>query len=318
MQLADARRASTVAIVGCGTIGASWSAWFLAKGLSVRCWDPAPAAEAFTRRYIEEAWPVLERLGAVRANKGGWRDRFSHHPALGDALAGADFVQENAPERLDLKRSLLQDLDTLLAPTRVIASSTSGFTASELQRDMVHPQRLVVGHPFNPPHLIPLVEVVGGQATDPDAVAWALTFYTDSDKRAIHLRKEVAGHVANRLQAALWREAIHLVAEGVASVADVDAAIADGPGLRWAIMGPHLTFHLGGGEGGMAHFVDHIGPPMTRWWETMGSPALTPEVKALLVEGVDEEMGDRDYQTLTRERDEKLVRVLAALAAAAK
>ncbi len=307
-------KAGRVAIVGCGTIGASWSAWFLAKGLRVSCWDPAADAEPFTRRYVETAWPVLERLGVTEGRSiEEALGRLSQHDKLGDAVVGADFVQENAPERLEVKQQLLRDLDTLVPADRIIASSTSGFTASELQRDMQAPERLVVGHPFNPPHLIPLVEVVGGARTSPDAVAWALDFYKAVGKRPIHVRKEVPGHVSNRLQVALWREAIHLVAEGVASVEDVDAAISEGPGLRWAIMGPHLTFHLGGGEGGMAHFVDHLGPPITGWWKSLGDPALTPEIKAKLVEGVTEEMGQRDQKALMQERDEKLVRILAAL-----
>src|SRR4029077_11084546 len=181
------------------------------------------------------------------------------------ALAGAEFVQESAPEREELKRALLARLGAVLDPAIVIASSSSVLLMSRLQIDCRHPERCVIGHPFNPPHLVPLVEVVGGDKTGPQAIERALAFYASIGKEPIHIRREVAGHVANRLQAALWREAVHLVAEGVASVADVDTAISEGPGLRWALMGPHLTFHLAGGEGGMAHFLESLGPPLEAW-----------------------------------------------------
>jgi len=232
-----------VAVIGAGTIGASWAAYFLSRGLSVTASDPSPGAPDLIRRMVENAW------------------RFEADPVA--AVAGADFVQESAPERLDVKQPLLARLDAALPADVVIASSTSGLLASRLSELCAHAERVVIGHPFNPPHLIPLVEVVGGAKGSPEAVRAAMEFYRAIGKYPIEIKKEVPGHLANRLQAALWREAVHLVAEGVASVADVDAAISEGPGLRWALMGPHTTFHLAGGEGGMAHFLHHLLPAVT-------------------------------------------------------
>jgi 3-hydroxyacyl-CoA dehydrogenase len=304
-----------IAVVGAGTIGASWAAWFLARGFEVTVTDPAPEREAFLHRYVTEAWSALRSIGATRegedAAEGMTRLAFS--PVLEEALEGADMVQENALERLDLKRTLLARIDAALPADRLIASSTSGFTATDLQAEMARPERLVIGHPFNPPHLIPLVEVVGGKRTDAAAVDWAMAFYRAVGKHPIRLNKEVPAHIANRLQAVLWREAVHLAAEGVASVTDIDAAIAYGPGLRWALMGPHMTFNLAGGEGGMAHFLDHLGPPIEGWWRTMGQPALTDEVKATLTAGIAEEIGERSYEELVEERDRRLVALLAVL-----
>lgn len=306
---------SNVAVVGAGTIGASWAAWFLARGCSVGITDPDPARGAFARAYVTKAWEALRAIGASREGEdaGEALARLSFSPVLEEALEGAEMVQENALERLDLKQDLLKRIDAALPPERLIASSTSGFTATALQSEMADPSRLVIGHPFNPPHLIPLVEVVGGEKTDPEAVSWAMAFYRAVGKHPIHIRKEVPAHIANRLQAVLWREAIHLAAEGVASVEDIDAAISYGPGLRWALMGPHLTFHLAGGEGGMAHFLDHLGPPMEGWWRTMGEPSLTPEVKDVLVRGVTAEIGERSYRDLVESRDDRLVALLAVL-----
>jgi carnitine 3-dehydrogenase len=299
-----------VAVIGAGTIGASWAANFLARGLDVTASDPAPEGEAFLRRYVAEAWPVLARLGlAPHASP----DRLAF---VGDplaAVAGADFVQESGPEREDAKIALFRQLDGALAPDAVLASSSSGLLISRLQSACRHPGRCVIGHPFNPPHLIPLVEVVGGARTSPEAIERAMAFYAGLGKKPIHIRKEVAGHLANRLQAALWREAVHLVAEGVADVADVDAAIAYGPGLRWAIMGPHLTFHLAGGVGGIEHFMDHLAVPLQGWWRDLGDPALTPELRRKIVDGVAAEAAGRSIPALAEERDRLLLKVLEAV-----
>jgi 3-hydroxyacyl-CoA dehydrogenase len=240
------------------------------------------------------------------------RLRFAADPL--EAVRRADVVQESAPERIELKQQLLADIDAVLPADRVIASSTSGFTVSAMQARMRHPERLVVGHPFNPPHVIPLVEVVGGGRTDPAAVDWALAFYAAVGKHPIRILKEIPGHLANRLQMALWREAVHMVAEGVASVADVDAAIALGPGLRWAIMGPALTFHLAGGVGGMSHFLDHFGSFMETRWRELGTPALTPALERRLVEGVEAEAAGRSVAALAAMRDACLLDILAVLA----
>jgi 3-hydroxyacyl-CoA dehydrogenase len=298
-----------VAVVGTGTIGMSWAAHFLSRGIAVAASDPAPEAEARLRHFIDAAWPALARLGPLAATPP--HDLIEFFADAESAVAAADFVQENAPEREAVKQEVLARIDRVLPPDIVIASSSSGLLISRLQTACRHPERVVIGHPFNPPHLIPLVEVVGGDETAPATIDRAMAFYAAIGKRPIHIRREVKGHVANRLQAALWREAVHLVAAGVASVADVDTAISEGPGLRWALMGPHLTFHLAGGSGGMTHFLDQLGPPLESWWDDLGSPRLTPEVREALAAGVADEAGVRDIATLAAERDRFLVDLLA-------
>ncbi len=302
-----------VAVVGAGTIGASWAAIFLARGHEVRVSDPSPAGEAFARRFIEEAWPTLETLGWVAPGAG--MAKFSFHASATAAVEGAEFVQESAPEREDVKVRLFAEIDAVLPPEVVIASSSSGLLISRIAARCRHPERCVIGHPFNPPHLIPLVEVVGGAAAAPEAIAAAMAFYRDLGKHPIHIRKEIPGHVANRLQAALWREAVHLVAEGVVSVADADAAIAYGPGLRWALMGPHLTFHLAGGDGGMSHFMAHLAPAVQSWMDDLGTTRLAPAVQRIIIDGVADEAGGRSMADLRRWRDRKLLEILKVTAA---
>jgi carnitine 3-dehydrogenase len=297
-----------VSVIGAGTIGASWAAYFLARGFEVGAYDPLPNGEAFARSFIDNAWPTLEKLNAVQPGADRKRFEFFKEPAA--AVKGAEFVQESGPEREDLKIELFATLDAALPPETVIATSSSGLLISRVSAKCRHPQRCVIGHPFNPPHLIPLVEVVGGAKTSPEAVTKAMNFYRDIGKHPIHIRKELRGHVANRLQAALWREAVHLVADGVVSVADADAAIAYGPGLRWALMGPHLTFHMAGGEGGMAHFMSHIGPAIQGWMDDLGQTRLTPEVQKAIINGVTEEAAGRSMADLQRWRDRKLIEIL--------
>ena len=296
-----------VACIGAGTIGASWAAYFLSRGLDVVVSDPAQGAAEQVRRMIEQAWPALLRLGAVPgADPTAWR--FEPDPV--QAVAGAGFVQESAPERYDIKQALLPKLDAALPPEVVIASSSSGLLISRLSLGCAHPERCVIGHPFNPPHLVPLVEVVGGATASRATIDTAMAFYRSVGKHPIEIRKEVPGHLANRLQAALWREAVYLVEQGVASVADVDAAISEGPGLRWALMGPHATFHLAGGDGGMTHFLHHLLPAVQSWWEDLGSPAVPPSLQAKLVEGVRDEVGGRSVAELAARRDGFLVELL--------
>lgn len=299
-----------VAVIGAGTIGASWAAFFLARGLQVRASDPAPEGEAFLHRFIAAAWPALQRLGLAAGADPG-RVEFTRDVAA--AVDGAEFVQESGPEREELKIDLFREIDRVLPPEVVIASSSSGLLISRIQDACRHPERCVIGHPFNPPHLIPLVEVVGGRKTASRAIDRAMAFYAQIGKQPIHVRKEVKGHIANRLQAALWREAVHLVADGVASVADVDKAIAFGPGLRWAFMGPFTTFHLAGGEGGMAHFLAHLGGPMESWWADLGAPRLTPEVRRAIVDGVSDATAGTPVADLAAARDGRLLAILAAL-----
>src|SRR5262252_2243907 len=287
-----------VAAIGTGTIGASWTAVFLARGLTVSASDPAIGAEIFLRKFVAASWPGLARLSPL-PDEPPWA-ALSFHNEPEAALPGAEFVQESAPEREGLKRTLLARLDAVLDPEIVIASSSSGLLMSRMQIDCRHPERCVVGHPFNPPHLVPLVEVVGGEKTGPEAIERALAFYTAIGKQPIHIRREVPGHVANRLQAALWREALHLVAEDVASVADIDTAIAYGPGLRWALMGPHLTLHLAGGVGGIGHFLEQFAGPMADWWNDLGNPTLTSELQERLGAGINCRTQHRRVGSLAR------------------
>jgi carnitine 3-dehydrogenase len=301
-----------VAVVGTGVIGASWAAHFLAHGLDVTASDPAPGAEDRLRADVAAHWPVLERFGLV---EGASQERLSFTADPGDAVADADFVQENGPERESVKHALFAVLDAAARPDVVLASSSSGLLPSAIARGCPHhPERLVIGHPFNPPHLIPLVEVVPGERTSAETVDRAMAFYAAVGKRPIRLRQELPGHVANRLQAALWQEAYSLVERGVASVSDIDAAISQGPGLRWAVLGPFLNQHLSGGPGGIAHVLEHLGPPTERWWRDLGEVTLTPELVQKLVAGVDEELAGTDVAELVARRDAVLDALLAAKA----
>ena len=297
-----------IAVIGAGTIGASWAAIFLARGNDVSGSDPSPAGENFARRFIDNAWPALQALDLVVP--GASPARFSFHAAPAAACDGASFVQESGPEREDLKIALFAEIDASVPKDVVIASSSSGLLISRVTVSCKHPERCVIGHPFNPPHLIPLVEVVGGAKTSPGAVTKAMNFYREIGKHPIHIKKEVLGHAANRLQMALWREAIHLVMEGVVSVADADAAIAYGPGLRWALMGPHLTFHMGGGDGGMKHYLDHLGPANQSWMDDLGAPRLDAKTQKAIIDGVTDEAAGRSMDDLRRWRDRKLIEIL--------
>jgi 3-hydroxyacyl-CoA dehydrogenase len=304
----DSKPIRRIAIIGSGVIGASWSALFLAKGLEVTATDVAPNAEAALRRFIDDAWPALERMGLA---PGASPSKLKFTDKLAEAVSGADLVQENGPERIDFKKKLYGQLDELLPPDVIIASSSSGLTMSEIQTGCAsHPERCVIAHPFNPPHLIPLVEIVGGAKTSEATIQRALEFFASLGKKAIHLRKELPGHVANRLQAALAREVYYLVAEGVVTAADVDTALSWGPGLRWGVMGNMLLNHLGGGQGGIDHFFQQFTGPMTAWWKVLGSPELTPEVQKKLIDSVHAEVGSRSIDELVAERDEVLLGLL--------
>jgi 3-hydroxyacyl-CoA dehydrogenase len=297
-----------IAIIGTGVIGASWTALYLAKGLQVVATDVAPNAEAALRKFVDNAWPALKRLGL---SPGASQSSLKFTAALAQAVDGADLIQENGPERIDFKQKLYGQLDELLPADVIIASSSSGLTMSEIQKGAAsHPERCVIAHPFNPPHLIPLVEIVGGAKTSEPTIRRAAEFYTSIGQRTVRLNKEMPGHVANRLQAALSREVYHLVAEGVVSAADVDTALCWGPGLRWGIMGNMMLNHLGGGPGGIEHFFQQFTGPMTAWWKTLGSPVLTPEVQQKLISGVHAEVGSRTIQDLEAERDEVLLGLL--------
>ncbi|HEU0102185.1 MAG TPA: 3-hydroxyacyl-CoA dehydrogenase NAD-binding domain-containing protein [Mycobacteriales bacterium] len=304
----------TVAVVGTGVIGGSWAASFLAAGLDVVATDPAPDAEQRLRADVAAHWPALTRAGLA---PGASPERLSFTRDVAAAAAAADFVQENGPEREDVKHEVFGVLDAAARPDVVLASSSSGLLPSRIALGCPkHAERVVIGHPFNPPHLIPLVEVVPGARTDPRSVDAAMAFYRGIGKRPIRLRQELPGHVANRLQAALWREAYSLVQQGVASVSDIDTAISQGPGLRWALLGPFANQHLSGGPGGLAHVLEHLGPPMVAWWQDMTTPELTPELAAALVAGVDDELAGIDQAELVAQRDDLLLQLLTAKAAA--
>jgi 3-hydroxyacyl-CoA dehydrogenase len=287
-----------VAVVGTGVIGASWVAYFLAHGLDVNATDPSPGAEDRLRAAVAQHWPTLERF----------------HDSLEDAVSVADFVQENGPERMDFKIDLFRRMDAAAPPDTILASSSSGLAISGVQSGCAHPQRVVLGHPFNPPHLIPLVEVIGGEQTSAEAIERTMAFYAAIGKRPIHVKREVKGHIANRLQAALWREAFHLVNEGVASVADIDTAIAHGPGLRWAVMGPFMNLHLSGGAGGIEHVLAHLGGPIEDWWKDLGTPSMTADLKQKVTDGVAQELGSRRTSDLETARDTLLLNLIRAKA----
>ncbi|MEX3692097.1 3-hydroxyacyl-CoA dehydrogenase NAD-binding domain-containing protein [Paraburkholderia sp. BR14263] len=297
-----------VAVIGTGVIGASWTALFLAKGLDVVAFDQGPDAEQCLKQYVDAAWPALDALGlAPRAS----RSRLTFTRDLPGAVADVGFVQENGPERIDLKRAMYEGLDVLLPPDVPIASSSSGLTMSNIQAGCKsYPQRCVIGHPFNLPHLIPLVEVVAGEETSEETVNKVTAFYTSLGKRTIRVRKEVPGLVANRLQAALWREMVHLVAEGVVSVSDADTAVCHGPGLRWGLMGPTMLFHLGGGKGGIENFLDQFTGPMTAWWKSLGSPELTPNMQQAIIDGARREAAGQSVGDLTAQCERMLLDLL--------
>ena len=298
------------AVLGAGVIGASWTALFLAAGKNVCVFDVSDSVEDDVQAYIDAAWPTLVEIGLAVE---GLRGELSFASTPEEAVAGADFVQENVPERLPLKLDLYRRIEPHLKPTAVVASSASGLMVKEMQAGWANPARFILGHPFNPPHLVPLVEVLGNERTDPAALAEAERFYAQVGKVTIRVNKEVPGHVANRLQAALWREAIHLVNEGVASVEDVDTAVWAGPGLRWGAMGPHMLFSLGAGTGGLAEFCNRYADSFHRWWDDLGTPRITPEVAEKLGQGVADEAKGRGVEALGSTRDALIVAHLKAV-----
>ncbi|MEO1315911.1 MAG: 3-hydroxyacyl-CoA dehydrogenase NAD-binding domain-containing protein [Pseudomonadota bacterium] len=300
---------SDVAILGAGVIGASWASLFLAAGHHVRVHDPASDAETAVRAYVDGAWPALSRLGLAER---GTPDAISFHTDPAEAVEGIAFAQESVPERVEIKHALYARIEDAFPANAVIASSASGLTLTEMQAGWRDPRRLVLGHPFNPPHLVPLVEVMGNERTDADAVPAAEALYEDAGKVTIRVEKEVPGHVANRLQAALWREAIHLVLEGVASVKDVDTAIWAGPGQRWAAMGPSTLFHLAAGAGGLEEYCRRYGPSFNRWWDDLGTPRMNEETARRLAEGVNEATEGADQATLAAQRDALMIAMLEA------
>src|SRR6266481_4078808 len=302
-----------IAVIGTGVIGASWTAYYLSRGFDVVATDPAPQGEANLRKYVAEAWETLTKIGLL---PGASCDRLTFTSALTDAVAEADFVQENGPERPDFKTKLFAEMDALAAPDSILASSSSGLTMDVIQSACKRPERCVIGHPFNPPHIIPLVEVVGGAKTSPEAIDKAMAFYSSIGKKPIRLFKALPGHVANRLQAALYKEVLYLVQQGVLSVADADVAVSYGPGIRWGVMGPSLQWHVGGGQGGIQHFMEHLMDPLVAMMKTLGTPEITPQLKQTVVDAVLKEAGGRSVEQLASAENSVLIALLKQRAAA--
>jgi carnitine 3-dehydrogenase len=304
----DPTAVQRVGVIGTGVIGGGWAAHFLRMGFDVVAFDPAPGAEDRLRRFVADAWPTLERLGL---RDGADQRRLTFATDLASAAGSSEFIQESTREDGPTKIGILAEIDAAANPATVVASSTSGFSMTMLQGDAVHADRLVVGHPFNPPYLIPLVEVVGGERTDPAVVDWAVAFYGHVGKFGLKMTNELPGFLGNRLQEAMWREALHMVAAGEATVEEIDASVTYGPGLRWALMGPCLTFHLAGGQGGMGYMLDHFGAALLEPWTRLEAPELTPELRDRMVEGCLREAAGRSIGELERTRDDFLVELLA-------
>jgi carnitine 3-dehydrogenase len=297
-----------LAVIGTGVIGNGWIARALARGWSVTAFDPDPDAPARTRAFIDNAWESLTRQGLA---KGARRDRLKFTDSVEAAVEGADLVQENVPERLPLKQDILSQLDAAAGPDAIIGSSTSGFKPTDLQRDCSQaPARVIVAHPFNPVYLLPLVELVGGSATAPEQTERARALYQELGMRPLVVRREIEGHIADRLMEALWREALHLVNDGVATTEEIDAAVIYGCGLRWSLMGTFLTFHLAGGEPGMRHMLEQFGPALKLPWTRLEAPELTDELIDRVVSGCEHQAAGRTVGELDRRRDDFLVELL--------
>ncbi len=289
-----------IAILGCGLIGTSWAAMFLAAGHDVRAWDPDAARREALASGVERPLAQIAELGRADAPRG----TLTVHGVRAEAVAGVALIQENAPENVALKHTLYAEIEAIPGCDATIASSSSAHGWTTLSEGMADPSRLITAHPFNPPHLVPLVEIYG---TDAERVAQAEALYRGLGSVPARLKKPATGHIANRLASALWREAVHIVAEGIADVEAVDAALVNGPGMRWSVLGAHMAYHLGGGEGGIEGYLAHLGPSQEARWASLGAPSLTPEVRAKLIEGVAREAAGRSVAELEAERDAKLI-----------
>ncbi|MDE0178081.1 MAG: L-carnitine dehydrogenase [Gammaproteobacteria bacterium] len=303
-------RVETLAVIGAGVIGAGWTARALAKGLDVVAWDIALGWESRLRSAVDNAWPALERLGL---HHDASTTRLRCAETMEDACRDAEFVQESAPERIGLKRGLLAAIDCATDHRVLIASSTSGLLPSDLQADCRHPARIVVGHPFNPVYLLPLVEVLGGRQSAPENVNRAMAFYTGLGMHPLRVRNEIDGFLSDRLQEALWREALHLVNDDIATTEELDAAITYGPGLRWAVMGTCLAFHMAGGDSGMRRFLNQFGPTLKSPWTRLEAPELTDELIDTMASGTEQQAAGRTVKELERLRDDCLVSIMEAL-----
>jgi carnitine 3-dehydrogenase len=305
----DPQHVRVVTSIGAGPIGGGWAAFFLARGYQVRAYLHSMKEEKAFRSILDTAWPCLVDLGLA---EGASLSNLTITDNLEDAVAGTEFVQESAPERLEIKQELYAQLGEIVPPEVVIASSTSGLPMSDIQARCSSPERTVVGHPFNPPYLLPLVEVVGGRLTTSDALYWVMEFYRIAGKEPLLLKKEIPGFIATRLQEALWREALHMVANGEASPEDIDRALRFGPAPRMAIQGQCMAFHVACGEGGMATNLDQFGPALKLPWTRLEAPELTTELRNAMVEGCNAMAGDRHFEDMAAERDRRIVAVIKA------
>lgn len=301
----------TIGIVGTGVIGAGWAARCLARGLQVIASDPAPNAESQLRQKVDDAEPAMAQLGL---QTDGMQQRLAFTGDLTKLCDAADFIQENAPENEDLKRDLHAQLDAAAPRQVIIASSSSGLLPTRIQLDCAHPERVVIGHPFNPVYLLPLVEVLGGEQTRAESIDTAIEFYRSLGMHALRVRTEVPGYISDRLQEALWREALHMITEGVATTEEIDDAIIYGPGLRWAFMGTCLTFHLAGGDAGMRHMLEQFGPALKLPWTKLQAPELTEQLIDRMVTGTRAQAAGRSVKELEQLRDNCLIAIMQALA----
>ncbi len=295
-----------VTCLGAGPIGGGWAAFFLAQGYQVTSYLHAASEYDALMRLLDTAWASLEQIGLA---DGASRDKFAWTSDLAEAVDNTEFIQESVPEVLELKQDLYQTLGDIVDPRVVVASSTSGLSMTDIQAKCATPERTVVAHPFNPPYLLPLVEMIGGEKTDPHALQWAEKFFRAAGKAPLVMQKEVPGFIATRLQEAIWREALHMVANGEATVEQIDQAVVNGPGPRWALMGPCEIFHVGGGEGGMAYCLDQFGPALKLPWTRLTAPELTPELRNTMVDGCVEMTGGRDFASLSKKMNDGLVEI---------
>ncbi|MGY9008407.1 MAG: 3-hydroxyacyl-CoA dehydrogenase NAD-binding domain-containing protein [Rhodobacterales bacterium] len=306
----DINSVKTITSIGAGPIGGGWTAHFLAQGYNVNAYLHSENEIKAFKSILQTAWVSLSELGLA---EGASIDNLNITTNLEESLKGTDFVQESAPERLEIKQALYQKLGELVASNVVISSSTSGLTMTEIQKQCSTPERTVIGHPFNPPYLLPLVEIVGGKKTNPEAVNWASEFYKSAGKSPLVMKKEIPGFVATRLQEALWREALHMVSNGEATPADIDNALINGPAARMAVQGQCMAFHVACGEGGMATNLDQFGPALKLPWTRLKAPELTKDLRDKMVDGCAEMAGDQHFGKMAEDRDRKIVAVLNAI-----
>ncbi len=310
MMYPDPNSVTRVTSIGAGPIGGGWTAHFLARGYDVTSYLHDEAETPAFMTILETAWRSLTDLGLA---PGASLDRLRIATDLEESLEGAEFIQESAPERLDIKQALYAKLGELLPSSVVIGSSTSGLTMTDIQANCSTPERTVIGHPFNPPYLLPLVEIVGGDKSSPEAVAWAGEFYEVAGKAPLQMKKEIPGFVATRLQEALWREALHMVANGEATPEDIDVALMNGPAPRMVSQGQCMAFHVACGAGGMATNLDQFGPALKLPWTRLEAPELTKELRNDMVNGCNQIAGDRHFADMAEQRDKEIVAVLNAL-----